>query len=92
MIKELMNNAYAWLFLAFCTIAGCLISMYGLTNKRKKEIMYLRNTYSVIQKGENIIPELNIEYKKGVRTFSWTKLLFLDYVYTQVGSFHQVTF
>ena len=29
---------------------------------------------------------------KGVRTFSWTKLLFLDYVYTQVGSFHQVTF
>lgn len=50
MIKELMNNAYAWLFLAFCTIAGCLISMYGLTNKRKKEIMYLRNTYSVIQK------------------------------------------
>ena len=63
MIKELMNNAYAWFFLAFCTIAGCLISMYGLTNKRKKEIMYLRNTYSVIQKGENIIPELNIEYK-----------------------------
>ncbi|MDB6458288.1 hypothetical protein PND29_15850, partial [Blautia wexlerae] len=36
------------------------------------------------------------EYKavsqSGVRTFSWTKLLFLDYVYTQAGSFHQVTF
>ena len=26
------------------------------------------------------------------RLSSWTKLLFLDYVYTQVGSFHQVTF
>lgn len=74
MIKELMNNAYAWLFLAFCTIAGCLISMYGLTNKRKKEIMYLRNTYSVIQKGENIIPELNIEYKnRKITDFNITK-------------------
>lgn len=49
MIKELMNNAYAWLFLAFCTIAGCLISMYGLTNKRKKKLC-IKNTYSVIQK------------------------------------------
>ena len=28
---------------------------------------------------------------KEVRTESWTKLLFLDFVYTQVGSFHQVT-
>ena len=28
----------------------------------------------------------------GVRTFSWTKLLLLDYVYTQVVSVHQVTF
>ena len=74
MIKELMNNAYAWLFLAFCTIAVCLISMYGLTNKRKKEIMYLRNTYSVIQKGENIIPELNIEYKnRKITDFNITK-------------------
>lgn len=28
----------------------------------------------------------------GVRTFSWTKLLFLNYVYTEMDSFHPTIF
>ena len=35
----------------------------------------------------------NLSAKKlGVRTFSWTKLLFLNYVYTEMDSFHPTIF
>ena len=48
----------------------------------------------MLKKTKNLNEKLNsiCGLLGGVRTFSWTKLLFLDYVYTQVGSFHQVTF
>ena len=33
-----------------------------------------------------------IHWHRGVRTFSWTKLLFLNYVYTEMDSFHPTIF
>lgn len=34
----------------------------------------------------------SLQEKLGVRTFSWTKLLFLNYVYTEMDSFHPTIF
>lgn len=63
-ITDLMNNPYAWLVLAFCTVAAFAFAIYTwFAGRRKKELAYTTNSYKIIQKGNSLIPELEISYK-----------------------------
>lgn len=60
-----MNNPYAWLVLAFCTIAAFGFAIITwIFGKRKKEISFVNNSYKIIEKGKSLIPELEINFKK----------------------------
>lgn len=66
-INDLMNNPYAWLFLSFCTIAAFVFAIYTwIKSKRKKEFMYISNSYQIIQIGEETIPKLKLTYDNKV--------------------------
>lgn len=63
-LEELMNNPYAWLTLALCTVFSVIYAIYaGVKGKEKKEISYIVNTYKIVQAGKNMIPEFQISYR-----------------------------
>lgn len=62
-LEQLMDNPYAWLILAICTILSFAYAIYmGIKSKEKKEISYMVNTYEIVRAGENVIPEFQISY------------------------------
>ena len=74
-ITGLMNNPYAWLLLAFCTVAAFVFAIYTwIVGKKKKEFTYLSNSYKIIQKGKSIIPQLQLTYEnRNIEDLSITK-------------------
>lgn len=74
-ITDLMNNQYAWLVLAFCTVAAFAFAIYTwFAGRRKKELAYTTNSYKIIQKGKSLIPELEISYRnKNIEDLTITK-------------------
>lgn len=66
-LEQLMDNPYAWLILALCTIFSFAYAIYmGITGKEKKEISYMVNTYEIVHIGKNRIPECKISYGEQV--------------------------
>ena len=49
---------------------------------------------AIVEDEEIYVKQLTIHKftNSGVRTFSWTKLLFLNYVYIEMDSFHLTIF
>lgn len=74
-VTGLMNNPYAWLFLAFCTIAAFVFAIYTwIVGKKKKEFSYFSNSYKIIQKGKSSIPQLQLTYEnRNIEDLSITK-------------------
>lgn len=72
---SLMNNPYAWLFLAFCTVAAFVFAIYTwIAGKKKKEFSYFSNSYKIIQKGKSSIPQLQLTYEnRNIEDLSITK-------------------
>ena len=64
-IEKLMSNPYAWLFLAFCTVAAFIFGIYSwFAGKRRREISYVSSSYRIVQKGKEKIPDLTLLYEK----------------------------
>lgn len=61
------------------------MSQDELANK----VMVTRQAVSRWENGDTVP---NTDTLRGVRTKSWTKLLFLNYVYTEMDSFHPTIF
>lgn len=62
-LEQLMDNPYAWLILAICTILSFAYAIYmGVKSKEKKEISYLVNTHEIVRAGENVIPKFQVLY------------------------------
>ena len=63
--EKLMSNPYAWLFLAFCTVAAFIFGIYSwFAGKRRREISYVSSSYRIVQKGKEKIPDLTLLYEK----------------------------
>lgn len=63
-LEKLMENPYAWLVLATCTIGAMIFALYTwFAGKERKEISFSSNSFKIINAGKSTIPELQLLYQ-----------------------------
>lgn len=74
-LESLMNNPYAWVILSICTIAAFVFAIYTwIVGKSRKELSCYKNSYTIVEGGESVIPELQLLYQnKKIKNLTITK-------------------
>ena len=63
MLKELMQNQYAWAILSICTVGSLLFAIYTwIKGADKKELSYFHVSHAITRGGKNLIPAIKITY------------------------------
>lgn len=64
LLEQLKDSNFVWAILGICTIIAVPLSiLFFILQTKKKELAFYRNSYSLVQGGKSLIPEMELYYK-----------------------------